>query len=96
MESGLVVVATVQQEKTSPWAFLKPFTVEMWCVTAAFFLFVGAVVWILEHRFNSDFRGPPSQQLMTICWLACFLFCKSHLIYFRNPNISLAHLIYRL
>jgi glutamate receptor, ionotropic, plant len=69
MESGLVVVATVKKTKSSPWAFLKPFTWRMWCVTAVFFLFVGAVVWILEHRINSEFRGPPRQQLITVFWL---------------------------
>ncbi|XP_040939043.1 glutamate receptor 3.4 isoform X3 [Gossypium hirsutum] len=68
MESGLVVVAPVKEAKSNPWAFLKPFTAEMWLVTAMFFLFVGAVVWILEHRINSEFRGPPRRQLITICW----------------------------
>ncbi|GAB4825155.1 hypothetical protein Ancab_008030 [Ancistrocladus abbreviatus] len=66
MESGLVIVAPVKESKSSAWAFLKPFTVQMWCVTGAFFLFVGAVVWILEHRINREFRGPPRRQLMTI------------------------------
>ncbi|KAI8551919.1 hypothetical protein RHMOL_Rhmol06G0224500 [Rhododendron molle] len=71
MESGLVVVAPVKETKTSPWAFLRPFTWEMWCVTGGFFLFVGAVVWILEHRENHEFRGPPIQQLRTIfCYTA--------------------------
>lgn len=69
MESGLVVVAPVKEAKSSPWAFLKPFTIEMWAVTGAFFLFVGAIVWILEHRFNHEFRGPPRRQLITIFWL---------------------------
>ncbi|KAJ6680432.1 IONOTROPIC GLUTAMATE RECEPTOR [Salix purpurea] len=77
MESGLVVVAPVKEQKSSPWAFLKPFTIQMWLVTGAFFLFVGAVVWILEHRMNNDFRGPPSQQIMTIFWLVCFeIICR--------------------
>ncbi|PPD96006.1 hypothetical protein GOBAR_DD06991 [Gossypium barbadense] len=67
MESGLVVVALVKEAKSNPWAFLKPFTAEMWFVTALFFLFVGAVVWILEHRINSEFRGPPRRQLITVC-----------------------------
>ncbi|PQQ17950.1 hypothetical protein Pyn_40672 [Prunus yedoensis var. nudiflora] len=66
--SGLVVVVPVKEQKTSPWAFLKPFTYQMWLVTGAFFLFVGAVVWILEHRMNEEFRGPPRKQLMTIFW----------------------------
>lgn len=69
MESGLFVVAPVKEVKSSPWAFLHPFTLGMWCVTGAFFLFVGAVVWILEHRKNHEFRGSPRRQLITICWL---------------------------
>lgn len=72
MESGLVVVTPAWKVKSNPWAFLKPFTVPMWCVTGAFFLFVGAVVWILEHRINHEFRGPPRQQLMTIFWSVQF------------------------
>ncbi|KAA8524599.1 hypothetical protein F0562_011022 [Nyssa sinensis] len=71
MESGLVTVALVKKIKSSAWAFLQPFTVQMWCVTGAFFLFVGAVVWILEHRMNEEFRGPPRQQLITVfCYTA--------------------------
>lgn len=68
MTSGLVVVVPVKEVKSSPWSFLKPFTASMWFVTAAFFLFVGAVVWILEHRHNHEFRGRPRDQLMTIFW----------------------------
>ncbi|XVF03070.1 hypothetical protein REPUB_Repub04eG0228900 [Reevesia pubescens] len=75
MESGLIVVAPVKTAKSNPWAFLQPFTGEMWFVTAAFFLFVGAVVWILEHRINHEFRGPPRQQLMTIFWLVYLTHC---------------------
>jgi ionotropic glutamate receptor len=29
---------------------------------------VGAVVWILEHRLNDDFRGPPKKQVAAILW----------------------------
>ncbi|XP_023640875.1 glutamate receptor 3.5 isoform X2 [Capsella rubella] len=68
MESGLVVVAPVKGAKSSPWSFLKPFTIEMWAVTGALFLFVGAVIWILEHRFNEEFRGPPRRQIITVFW----------------------------
>nr|XP_019706769.1 glutamate receptor 3.5-like [Elaeis guineensis] len=70
IESGLIIVAPVKEINSSAWAFLKPFTVQMWCVTGAFFLFVGAVVWILEHRINSEFRGSPRKQLVTIFWSA--------------------------
>ncbi|KAK2988035.1 hypothetical protein RJ640_011298 [Escallonia rubra] len=69
MESGLVVVVPVKKMKSSAWAFLKPFSWQMWCVTGSFFVLVGAVVWILEHRINEEFRGPPRQQLNTILCL---------------------------
>ncbi|XWS64104.1 hypothetical protein CRYUN_Cryun06bG0158300 [Craigia yunnanensis] len=78
MESGLLVVAPVKEQKSNPWAFLKPFTRGMWFVTAAFFLFVGAVVWILEHRINHEFRGPPRQQLITIFWLVYLTHWRKH------------------
>lgn len=68
MESGLIVVAPVKEQKHNAWAFLKPFTLSMWVVTGGFFLFVGAVVWVLEHRHNHEFRGPPKKQLTTIFW----------------------------
>ncbi|KAK4492804.1 hypothetical protein RD792_000126 [Penstemon davidsonii] len=78
MESGLVVVAPVKESKSSPWAFLKPFTWQMWGVTGIFFLLVGAVVWILEHRTNTEFRGPPRQQLITIFWFSFSTMFFSH------------------
>lgn len=68
IESGLVVVAPVKKVESNEWAFLRPFTPMMWIVTAIFFLVVGAVVWILEHRHNDDFRGPPKKQVVTILW----------------------------
>ncbi|XP_074304463.1 glutamate receptor 3.4-like [Silene latifolia] len=77
-ESGLVVVAPVRKVQSSAWAFLRPFTFQMWCATGAFFILVGAVVWILEHRINSEFRGPPSQQLITIIWFSLSTMFFSH------------------
>lgn len=68
IESGLVVVAPVRKMESNAWAFLKPFSPMMWCVTAIFFFVVGAVVWILEHRLNDEFRGPPKKQFVTILW----------------------------
>ncbi|XP_051139820.1 glutamate receptor 3.3-like isoform X2 [Andrographis paniculata] len=68
--SGLVVVAPVQKLNSGAWAFLRPFSRQMWGVTAAFFVFVGIVVWILEHRINDEFRGPPKQQLITLLWFS--------------------------
>ncbi|KAH1143982.1 hypothetical protein GYH30_034280 [Glycine max] len=78
MESGLVVVVPVKEIKSSPWSFLKPFTAQMWCVTGAFFIFVGTVVWILEHRHNPEFRGRPRKQLMTVFWFSFSTMFFSH------------------
>ncbi|KAI3774907.1 hypothetical protein L1987_49470 [Smallanthus sonchifolius] len=78
MESGLVIVVAVKAAKPRPWAFLQPFTIEMWLVTGGFFLLVGSVVWILEHRLNHEFRGPPSQQVMTILWFSFSTMFFSH------------------
>ena len=68
IESGLVVVAAVSKLNSSAWAFLRPFTPMMWCVTGISFLLVGAAVWILERRTNDEFRGPPRKQFVTIVW----------------------------
>jgi len=68
IESGLVILAPVKKHITNSWAFLQPCTLRMWCVTGLFFLVVGVVIWVLEHRINDDFRGSPRQQLITIVW----------------------------
>ncbi|XP_010530965.1 PREDICTED: glutamate receptor 3.2-like [Tarenaya hassleriana] len=78
IESGLVVVAPVTKLNRNAWAFLWPFTPGMWAVTAAFFIIVGAVIWILEHRLNDDFRGPPRRQFITILWFSFSTMFFSH------------------
>ncbi|GJN10567.1 hypothetical protein PR202_ga28672 [Eleusine coracana subsp. coracana] len=70
VESGLVILSSVRAKSSNAWAFLKPFTIQMWAVTGVFFLFVGAVVWILEHRLNPEFRGSPRKQIVTIFWFS--------------------------
>ncbi|CAN1783718.1 Glutamate receptor 3.7 [Linum perenne] len=64
--TGLVVVAPVRSLHANAWVFLKPFTMEMWCVTAASFFIIAMVIWLLEHRVNDEFRGPPRRQLVTM------------------------------
>ncbi|CAI9753316.1 unnamed protein product [Fraxinus pennsylvanica] len=70
IESGLVVVAPIKKVHSNAWAFLQPFSRKMWSVVGIFFLFMGVVVWILEHRINDDFRGPPRKQFITILWFS--------------------------
>lgn len=78
IESGLVVVAPVRKLNSHAWAFLRPFTWRMWTVTGVFFIVVGAVVWILEHRINDDFRGPPRRQIFTTLWFSFSTMFFSH------------------
>ncbi|KAH6782803.1 glutamate receptor 3.3 [Perilla frutescens var. hirtella] len=82
--SGLVVVASVTKRNTGAWAFLRPFSRQMWGVSAAFFIFIGIVVWILEHRTNDEFRGPPKQQLITILWFSLSTLFFAH----RETTVS--------
>lgn len=64
--TGLVIVALVGNSTSSGWVFIKPFTLELWCAIAASFLVIAVVIWMLEHRVNDDFRGPPARQLRTM------------------------------
>uniref|UniRef100_A0ACD5UTR8 Uncharacterized protein n=6 Tax=Avena sativa TaxID=4498 RepID=A0ACD5UTR8_AVESA len=70
IESGLMVLTSVKRHSSSGWSFLQPFTIRMWCVTGVFFLIIGTVVWLLEHRINDDFRGPPVKQIITVFWFS--------------------------
>lgn len=65
ISTGLVVVCKIDDTKVSSWAFLRPFTTKMWCVMGGFFVMIAFVIWILEHRVNRDFRGPPRRQCTT-------------------------------
>ncbi|KAK9155762.1 hypothetical protein Sjap_003242 [Stephania japonica] len=64
--NGLVIVIPNRNSNSGAWVFLKPFTADMWGITAAFFIVIGLVIWILEHRINDDFRGPPRRQFITM------------------------------
>ncbi|OMO75507.1 Ionotropic glutamate receptor [Corchorus capsularis] len=64
--TGLVIVAPVRNPKSSAWVFLKPFTVDLWLLTATAFVIIAVVIWILEHRVNDAFRGPPRRQIVTM------------------------------
>ncbi|CAN4103478.1 unnamed protein product [Withania somnifera] len=81
VSTGLVIVAPIDNSESSAWVFLKPFTLEMWGVTALSFLIIAVVIWILEHRVNDDFRGPPKRQITTM-----FLFSFSTLFKTNQEN----------
>ncbi|GMH04684.1 hypothetical protein Nepgr_006524 [Nepenthes gracilis] len=76
--SGLVVVAPFKKLNSGAWAFLRPFTPPTWGVIVALFIIIGVVVWLLEHRINDDFRGCPTQQIITILWFSFSTLTFSH------------------
>ncbi|XP_062019357.1 glutamate receptor 2.7-like isoform X1 [Rosa rugosa] len=82
-ESGVVmVVPIIDTTSKNAWVFLKPLTWDLWLTTFCFFLFTGFVVWVLEHRINEDFRGPPSHQFGTSVW-----FSFSTMVFSQKENV---------
>ncbi|KAJ1380975.1 Receptor, ligand binding region [Sesbania bispinosa] len=78
-ESGVTMVVLVKDNrKKNAWAFLKPLTWDLWVTTTCSFIFIGFVVWVLEHRVNNSFRGPPSHQIGTSLWFSFSIMVFSH------------------
>ncbi|WMV34960.1 hypothetical protein MTR67_028345 [Solanum verrucosum] len=70
-ESGISAVVPVKDDdKKNAWIFVKPLKRELWMTTGAFFVFIGFVVWVLEHRVNKEFRGPKCKQVGMILWFS--------------------------
>ncbi|KAJ7955737.1 Glutamate receptor [Quillaja saponaria] len=70
-ESGVSMIVLMKHDKRENiWIFLKPLSLDLWLTTCAAFIFTGSIIWVLEHRTNTDFRGPPNQQLGTIFWFS--------------------------
>ncbi|XP_004292139.1 PREDICTED: glutamate receptor 2.7-like [Fragaria vesca subsp. vesca] len=70
-DSGVVmVVPMIDSKSRNAWIFLKPLTWDLWLTTSCSFIFIGFVIWVLEHRINEDFRGPPSHQVGTSIWFS--------------------------
>ncbi|KAI5315263.1 hypothetical protein L3X38_044439 [Prunus dulcis] len=65
-----MIASGIRRLNSRAWEFLKPFGPLMWGVTAAFFLIIGLVVWILEHRINDEFSRPPRKQIVKILWFS--------------------------
>ncbi|XAR49809.1 hypothetical protein NMG60_11003956 [Bertholletia excelsa] len=84
MESGVAMVVPIKKDERKNWLiFMKPLTKDMWLTTAAFFVFIGFVVWVLEHRVNREFRGPPLQQVGTVFW-----FSFSGLVFAQRERVN--------
>nr|CAD1827875.1 unnamed protein product [Ananas comosus var. bracteatus] len=58
-ESGIAMIVRVKDDiNKNAWIFVKPFTIDLWLGSLAFLLYTGFVIWVMEHRINTDFRGP--------------------------------------
>ncbi|RAL45831.1 hypothetical protein DM860_018166 [Cuscuta australis] len=70
-ESGVITVVPVRKDRRrSAWIFLRPLRTELWVTTGAFFVFIGSVIWVLEHHINKEFQGPPHKQFGMIFWFS--------------------------
>lgn len=68
-ESGVTMVVPINDNnRKNAWVFLKPLTWDLWMASGCFFVFIGFVVWVLEHRVNDEFRGPPLHEIGTSLW----------------------------
>nr|GEV93323.1 glutamate receptor 3.2-like [Tanacetum cinerariifolium] len=90
IESGLVVVVNIKKAHSCYWAYWRPFSPSLWGVTALFFHFVGALVWLLERRHNDVFRGPPRKQVVTVMW---FTFSTMFSVHRENIVSTLGRMV---
>ncbi|CAH8360719.1 unnamed protein product [Eruca vesicaria subsp. sativa] len=69
--SGVGMVVPLKDSVTrSSLIFLRPLTWGLWVTALCSFFVLGIVVWILEHRVNTDFTGPWLYQISTMFWFA--------------------------
>ena len=87
-ESGVVMVVPIKDKKSNAWVFLQPLTWDLWLTSSCFFVFIGFVVWVLEHRINEDFRGPPSHQVGTSFW-----FSFSTMVFAHSKSSTICKLV---
>ena len=69
-ESHVSLLVRMKDKKSSAVIFLKPLSSDLWAITFLSFLFVGFVVWVLEHRRNEDFQGSAYYQVGTSLWFS--------------------------
>ncbi|KAL3830603.1 hypothetical protein ACJIZ3_019405 [Penstemon smallii] len=89
-EAGGVTMTVLKNNPNNAWLFVKPLSLELWLTAMVLFFFTGVVLWILEHRFNSAFRGPPEEHVALI-----FYFPFMSLVYAQRERIvsNLARLV---
>ncbi|KAG6388367.1 hypothetical protein SASPL_149792 [Salvia splendens] len=80
IESGVATVVPIKDvERKNAWIFMEPLTRGLWLTIGAFFIFIGCVVWVLEHRVNKHFQGPPRKQIGMIFWFSFSTLVYAHM-----------------
>lgn len=75
MESRVVMVVVGKKENPiETWMFSKTFTTKMWLLMIVMHMFIGFVIWLIEHEKNSDLKG-----FGTMIW-----FCVTVLIFAQS------------
>ncbi|KAM0017598.1 putative periplasmic binding protein-like I [Helianthus debilis subsp. tardiflorus] len=69
-EGGVALIVPFVDERKNAWIFVRPIETPLWITAVAFFIYTGFVVWVLEHRVNKEFRGPPHKQVGMIFWFS--------------------------
>ncbi|KAI3965658.1 hypothetical protein MKX01_010615 [Papaver californicum] len=84
-EGGVSMIVLVKKDLSQDtWVFLKPLEWKLWVTTGAFFLIVGVVIWILEHRVNREFRGGPHSMYQ---WGTMLSFSFSMLVFAHKERV---------
>ncbi|MCL7051139.1 hypothetical protein MKW94_024526 [Papaver nudicaule] len=84
-EGGVSMIVLVKKDMSKDtWVFLKPLELKLWVTTGAFFIIIGAVIWILEHRVNREFRGGPHSMYQ---WGTMLSFSFSMLVFAHKERV---------
>ncbi|PWA89371.1 Extracellular ligand-binding receptor [Artemisia annua] len=79
-QSGVAILVPLKADKRkNAWIFMEPLETKLWITIGAFFIYTGFVVWVIEHRGNKEFRGPPNQQVGMIFWFSFSTLVFAHI-----------------
>ncbi|XP_023737515.1 glutamate receptor 1.2 isoform X1 [Lactuca sativa] len=76
--SDLGTGTIARNAKKNMWIFLDPLSADLWITSGCFFLFLGFVIWFIEHRINEEFQGSTCQQIGTTLWFAFSTLVYAH------------------
>ncbi|XP_057532742.1 glutamate receptor 2.8-like isoform X2 [Amaranthus tricolor] len=90
VKSGMNMVVTVKEDtKKEMWIFTTVFEKKLWVYIASMGIFIGFVVWLVEHRHNPDFAAAStSQQLGKVFWFSFTLLFFVQTKYCRGYAIA--------